>query len=222
MVSTQHDFLFVHIPKTAGNAIQNVLRNYSEAVIESDAEGLDGRDRFGVTDVKYGTTKHSPLSEYHTAIEPEVYERLFKFAVVRNPWDRMISAYFSPHRGDVEWDPGAFAKFVRSEPPLRHYVDRMGVRGRIARKVARVFPVVARAIKPLDADLDFVIRFEQLSEDFERACCKIGISPEPLPVRNQSKRHHYSTYYTPALRHLVRERFAEEILFGNYSFRETE
>lgn len=218
MVSTQHDFLLVHIPKTAGNAIQNVLRDYSEAVIDTSSEEADGKDRFGVTDVEYGTTKHSTLSEYHAAIEPEVYEGLFKFAVVRNPWDRMISAYFSPHRGDVEWDPGAFAQFVRSEPPLRHYVDTMDVRGRIARQVARLFPEVARAIKPLDADLDFVIRFEQLSEDFERACRKIGISPEPLPVRNQSKRGHYSTYYTPALRELVREQFAEEIQFAGFTF----
>lgn len=218
MVSTEHDFLFVHIPKTAGNAIQNVLREYSEARVEADADHLDGEHRFGVTDEKYGTTKHSPISEYQAAIEPEVYERLFKFAVIRNPWDRMISAYFSPHRGDVEWRPEAFREFVQDQPPLRYYIDTLDFKGRLAGKIARVSPGGAQLVKPLGEDLDFVFRFENLNEGFQRLCDHIGIPKQSLPVRNESNRDHYSAYYTAELRGLVGRRFAEEIRFGDYHF----
>ena len=48
MISLQKRFLFVHIPKTAGNSIQSVLRNYSEDQLVALGKEQDGIVRFGL------------------------------------------------------------------------------------------------------------------------------------------------------------------------------
>jgi hypothetical protein len=46
MISFQKRFLFVHIPKTAGNSIQSVLRDYSEDELVALLSEQDGVERF--------------------------------------------------------------------------------------------------------------------------------------------------------------------------------
>jgi len=72
--------------------------------------------------------------------------------------------------------------------------------------------------KSIDQDIDFLIRFEHLNEDFQTVCEKLGIPCTPLPQKNASKREHYSTYYDDELIELVGTKFAEEIALGSYEF----
>lgn len=60
--------LFIHIPKTAG---VSVIR------------GLFGHDSFG----------HIPLSSYYQNLSKEQVNNTYKFCVVRNPFDRLLSGY---------------------------------------------------------------------------------------------------------------------------------
>ena len=121
MISIQKMFLFIHIPKTGGNSIQHFLRDYSEdeIVVKANQEKVE---RFGVNNKKYNTIKHSTLSHYKSVLNPQIYRALFKFAVIRNPWDRMISYYFSPHRGVTEWNRNHFFRLVNRLPTSRHYI----------------------------------------------------------------------------------------------------
>src|SRR6266545_4235757 len=64
MISFQKRFLFVHIPKTAGNSIQSVLRDYSEDELVALRGEQDGIERFGLRNPKYKIKKHSTLAEY--------------------------------------------------------------------------------------------------------------------------------------------------------------
>ncbi len=101
MISLQKRFLFVHIPKTAGNSIQSVLRDYSEDQLVALRKEQDGIERFGLRNPNYKVKKHSMLSEYHDALGDEQFRKLYKFTCVRNPWDRMVSYYFTPTQGPV-------------------------------------------------------------------------------------------------------------------------
>ena len=68
MISTQKKFLFIHVPKTGGNSIQNILHEYSEDEIVASAKHQDGVERFEVRNSKYNIRKHSTLSHSETPL----------------------------------------------------------------------------------------------------------------------------------------------------------
>jgi hypothetical protein len=196
MISLRHGFLFVHIPKTAGNSIQNILRDYSEDEIVATG-GQDGLERFEVRSAGRKLEKHSTLADYYRELGREQADALFKFACVRNPWDRMISYYFSPHRGEGKWSPRRFRQFVEEEVrPLRDYFTLGGE---------------AAAGRSPFQNVDYTIRFDHLNEDFAAVCARIGIAAVELPVRNRSARDDTSQYYDAKLRDFIARRFADEI-----------
>lgn len=200
MISTSHRFLFIHVPKTGGNSIQNILRKYSEDKILVTGD-QDGYDRFGIYSEKYGTLKHESLRRYKRVMEKEVFESLYKFAVVRNPWDMMMSFYFSPNLGERDWNRVEFIEQVNVIPtPSEFICENQGGN--------------------LDSDIDFLMKFENIDLDFQKVCNDIGIPYEPLPVRNASNRKHYSFYYDNELIELVAKKFSKEIEWGAYEFEE--
>ncbi|PTB82515.1 hypothetical protein C9933_01775, partial [Methylophaga nitratireducenticrescens] len=68
--------IFVHIPKCAGISINKSLFG-----------NLAGR--------------HTTLDDYIKIFEPKAIENYFKFTIVRNPWDRVVSAYFFLLKGGL-------------------------------------------------------------------------------------------------------------------------
>ena len=204
MISLQHQFLFIHKPKTGGNSIQNILSKYSEDKIVADKPLQDGVERFGVHCQFGELNKHATLADYRKAMDSRTYDGLFKFSTIRNPWDLMISWYFSPHMGLTEFDRDRFVRMISKTKTLRHFVCLPGFLG--LRKGR------------LDGQLDALIRFEKLEEDFRKVCREISIPEHGLPHRNASERGSYHEYYDTKLRDLVARRFREEIEFGEYSF----
>ena len=73
--------MFVHIPKTAGNSIQSVLRDYSEDELVALRKEQDGVERFGLRNPNYKIKKHSTLSEYYDVLGNEQFQNLYKLRV---------------------------------------------------------------------------------------------------------------------------------------------
>src|SRR5690625_2614056 len=64
----QYHSIFVHIPKTAGVSVAHSL-------------------------FEIKTAYHVRVSKYQIIFSQDEYNQYFKFAFVRNPWDRLVSAY---------------------------------------------------------------------------------------------------------------------------------
>ena len=200
MLSFHKRFLFVHIPKTAGNSIQSVLRYYSEDELVALRKEQDGIERFGLRNPKYKIKKHSKLSEYRDALGDEQFRNLYKFTCVRNPWDRMVSYYFTPTQNTETWNRKKFRGIISKALSVADYL-------RLTENEQDPF-----------ANVDYIMRFENLADDFRAVCGRLGISPPTLPQYNRSNRKHYSKYYDDELRELVRSRFAAEIERFGYTF----
>lgn len=203
MLSTSRAFLFIHVPKTAGNSIQDALRGYSDDAIVALSNHQDGVERFELRSDKYQTTKHSTLSEYEREYGAEMVQRLFKFTCVRNPWDRCMSHYFSPHRGEVDWDKQKFLDFVKTQvKPIPHYLSRI-------------------ALQPIDeavSNVDFVIRYEDLESGFRSVCKHLALPSIQLLHRNASPQQGQRAFYDLETTQIVNALFQEEIEYFGYKF----
>ena len=200
MISFQKRFLFVHIPKTAGNSIQSVLRDYSEDELVALRGEQDGIERFGLRNSTYKIKKHSTLAEYRAALGGGRFAELYKFTCVRNPWDRMVSYYFTPTQSTVAWDRKKFRKIISEALSVADYL-RLG-----------------KGKEDPFGNVNYIMRFETLADDFRTVCAALDISPVALPRYNRSNREHYSKYYDDEFRELVRARFAAEIERFGYMF----
>lgn len=198
MISIQHQFIFVHIPKTAGNALQSLLSPYSEDKIIA-RDNKDGVHRFGL-ESRFGTVKHSTLADYLSALGPDAFWSKRRFTCVRNPWDRAISFYFSPHRRQTGWNRHEFIDLLDTIQPMTSYLrlpsDGPGT-------------LASR-------NLDFIIRYEKLQEDFDGLCDLLAIPRQRLPVLNKSNRLPYTDYYDPELIQRVADRFSADIKLLDY------
>jgi hypothetical protein len=200
MISISHNWLFIHIPRTGGNSIQSVLAQYSED--ELTWGGFrDGIDRFEVQGA-YTGEKHFRLQDYVDAVPPEVFSNLFKFTVVRNPWARAISWFFTPLKWISTarqpcWSVDEFRRDLEHMPAIAQMLKVNGSLGR----------------------LDMLLRFETLATDFTALTTRLGIETRTtLPHRNKGYgpknwKDYYPTW--PDLVDLVAERFSEDIqIFG--------
>ena len=200
MISFRKRFLFVHVPKTAGNSIQTVLRDYSEDQLVALRKEQDGIERFGLRNPKYKIRKHSTLKEYRDVLGDEQFRSLCKFTCVRNPWDRMVSYYFTPTQQPEHWNAKKFRGIISKAASIADYL-------RLDQQDTDPF-----------ANVDYIMRFENLTEDFRTLCDRLDIPPPTLPRYNRSIREHYSKYYDTELRELVATRFAAEVERFGYTF----
>lgn len=151
------------------------------------------------------------------------YREHFKFAFVRNPWDRLVSCYSNkfadrgkglggPQKRSERFRPGmAFAEFVEAvhatpdEDANPHFRSQHTV---VCDSDGRVMA-------------DFVGRFESLREDFRTVAEEIGAPDLELPHRLKSRARGsrpYTDFYDERLKGLVAERYEKDIETFGYHF----
>jgi len=127
------------------------------------------------------------------------FENYFVFAFVRNPWDRIISYWFwaKYNAKDLRIDKNLSLKDFLQKTPQNQYSYIKGF-----------------------TNNSFVGRFENLQQDFDEACDKIGISRQELRHVNKTNHKHYTEYYDDEMREIVAKKYARDIEYFGYKFGE--
>ena len=196
-ISHRHRCLFFHVPKTAGCAIA----------------GLGFLDEY---------VGHVPATAIRGAVSPAVWDACYKFAFVRNPWDRFLStyAYFRGMGPGHRWYThenveiarqvqawGDFDAFCRKFPTTalpgnRHFLPQLYW---ISDRHGRIL-------------MDYVGRYETLRRDWDQICTEIALPAVPLPLTNASVHLPYAQYYNDERRDYVREIYSQDVEALGYTF----
>lgn len=189
MINHKHKFLFLHLPKTGGTSINKFFN-----------------DKFDNNERDFG---HPYLSDYKC----DNFDDYFKFTIVRNPYDRLVSAFFymkkySKFQADInfrkKWklEDDTFESFVIEKLPII-----------VGNKNTR-----PRHFKPQvdfgTAGLDYIGSFLTMQDDMNFICDKIGTDRQDLPHVNSSNHKRYDRYYNKELLDIVKTLYFQD--FNNY------
>jgi hypothetical protein len=216
LLSLRYKFLFVHIAKTGGTSIRNALWRYKWTDPYRIPQFLCSR-LSALTGHRIGAKfpRHAKLIAAQEMLPREVFEGLFKFAFVRNPWDLQVSSYHH---------------IRRERPRLITHVDSFDAFLRWKFDPARPPQYHADMSTELQSDYlidlhgrgiaDFVGRYEFLGEDFEEACRRIGIRCPGLPHARKAhdRKRDYRSYYDDVTAQLVAEHYRPDIKRFGYRF----
>lgn len=218
MVSHKYKCIFVHIPKAAGTSIGSKLELYKK----EDYGMQDHRTLklFKPIDAAFLAKLYEKEHAYvfyrkfrdrlerRPFISQEQYKSYFKFTFVRNPWARVHSWY-----KNVLDDPNHQKTFgVAPDASLNWFVKNC---------LHTVEPQL-EFIRDWDGSipLDFIGRYENLVEDFNKLCEILGIEDRSLPEKTRVGAPSYSAAFDQESIDTVAKAFQEEIDYFNFVFGE--
>ncbi len=171
-VSHKYQIIFVHIPKTGGSSIERALGIYG---VNNSGDNLQVNE-----DILFGQDlQHLTMSNILLRMGHDICDRYFKFAFVRNPWDRALSEYTWRRTWDKNVLKMSFADFVKDE--LSTNLKNNHYRPQIE------FIVNDPSRKSDHALLvDYVGRFENLRGDFQQVIERCQLGDLELPHMNKS------------------------------------
>ena len=181
-INHKHKFIFIHIPKNAGTSIRNSFQ----------IEGYDKK----VVNKPY---PHNSCSEIKTYCGDLTWETFYKFAVIRNPYERMVS-YYHFHKSPQYRFAALANRYTFSDWLVKGLDNNL-------KKTQSDY---------LDIKINQIGRVETLQEDFDLFCDLIRIPSYTLPKYNVSKHEHWETYYSDEDRKIVYEIYQED--FDRFGF----
>lgn len=207
IVSHRHRFVFAAVPKTGTHSVRQALR---EQLGDEDVEqvGLFVDKRFPWEDLAAIRHGHLALRQVRPHLGEDAFGAYFKFAFVRNPFDRFVSyCAFMLRGGEVfqQRPRDVMRHFLFVEPPEDHILFQ-----------PQASLLVDEGGQTLLADS--VGRVEDMQGSFDAICARIGIPSRPLERVNGTKHGDYRRYYDQALIDGVEARYAQDLSLFGYSF----
>lgn len=191
--------IFVHIPKTAGTSVGRWM-------IENK-KNSDHEEWY----------KHPKLSD----IEKNETNN-FVFSIVRNPWDRMVSSYHwlmqmqSPVPGVKSEEIQKIVQDLNRKLDWSTFEKWLDICGEFVLWDFWFQPIEPQ-ISWLDKNVDVVIKYENLNEDFKQVQEYFN-STDPLPILLIGNHKHYREYYNDNTKRKVASIFEKDIDRWKYTY----
>ena len=207
IISHRHRFIFAAVPKTGTHSVRQALR---EQMGGEDVEQvrLFVEKRLPWDDLAAIQHGHLALRQVRPHLGDDVFNGYFKFAFVRNPFDRFVSycAFMLRGGSDFQLRPReVMHHFLFREPPEQHILFQ---------------PQASLLVDDDGKTLltDKVGRVEDMQASYDTICDSIGIPSRPLDRVNGTQRGDYRRYYDQALIDGVAARYAQDLDLFGYSF----
>lgn len=192
-----HQAIFVHIPKTAGTSVLSAL---------------------GVPAV-FDT--HAPSRAYAKAY-PALYAGAFKFAFVRNPWDRFASSFHFMKSG-TEWKMQQdWARRTIGESDFAEFTYRL------RNPLFRAKVMSERFFWPqtlwlgsggIIDGVDEIFRFEDIDNATRQLCARFNIvPPKTTPHFRKANRPDFRELYDSAMIDIVGKLYRRDVQALGYQF----
>jgi hypothetical protein len=204
MINHQYRCIFIHIPRTGGKSLQRFF-------------GTKWQD-------------HKDISRYAQELKPEIFTSYYKFAVVRNPWARLVSDYNfqkrkkgsqAGHRLLIHNEDGSkrsFRKWLEAVISDPFCCDPKKWGARVSQGIHRWSPQLDWISISGKIAVDGVLQTEDLQEGFAQLCRTLGLPSREVPCRNWRWHRHYAYYYDDSTRRLVEKHYAKDIETFGYRF----
>lgn len=161
-VFKKHKCIFFHIPKTAGLSVSHSL--------------------FG--NIDWG---HRTVNDYKNYFGEELFQSYYKFSFVRNPYQRLYSAFIFLKKGGINSQDLAFSKNHLSDYDCFEDFVKEGLHKKEIMEWVHFKPQhYFLTDKDGNLVMDFIGKMERIDEDFRHVCLRLKQSAE-LKTLNKSQ-----------------------------------
>jgi hypothetical protein len=185
--------IFVHVPKAAGTAVEQTLRLLPTDVVGGHTTALGFQQKYGA-----------------------LFDQYYKFALVRHPVDRFISAFYYLLQRSVH--PALENATVHTAGNLEAFLDLLDADPLAIRRIVHFLP---QHVFLCDAQggvlVDSLYRFEALPDAWEEICRRIGLPHRELRKVNASSHRPWEEQATPRLVEFVESYYARDFELLDYS-----
>jgi hypothetical protein len=225
ILSHTHKFVFIANGRTGTSSIESALASYHEGEhVQHHVRGLYA-------------AKHVPPGVVRAQLGPGIWDELFTFCFVRNPWDWVVPQYF----WNFETSPITWTDMLKN--PVHTLRRKKAKNAAISSEKLKVFSPsdirqlynhLRRYRGVYEADtlfqrsyayapdgtklVDYVGRFESMEEDFQRVIEHLGLNDIEVPHKNSTSHEDYRSYYTDETAELVRSLWKVDVNTFGYTF----
>jgi hypothetical protein len=207
LISDSHQFIFLRMRKVASTSMKTILLPMCLTRPAGRIAHLKSRAKLERDYHKNVFRAHDDIRAAQKRMPTETFNSYFKFAFVRNPWDRLVSEYnfllerptHGRHARVKKLD--GFKQFIQMQIPRKN-----------------AYQINMLCNRQGDLLMDFVGKLEDLESDWQTVCTRIGILYQEPQHTNATEHRHYQDYYDTESRQLVARHWAREIEWFGYTF----
>jgi len=248
IISHKYKYIFIKPYKVAGTSVEIALAKHcgTDDIITpiTEYDPVSDSSEYQQPTRNYKEKEfynHITPEEIKIRIDPEIWKEYFKFTIIRNPWDQVVSRYFwNKHKaaslkGLITYD----AIISNVINPRAYYYLLENLMQKISRKLLSLFLddfeifllFYEKRWKNtryyFDSNenpiCDFYLKFENLEDDYKTVCNKLGIPFEKLPLTKnklRKEKRNFAQYYSRFSNRKLRSLLKKEIEFFSYEFGE--
>lgn len=188
----EHRCIFIHITKTAGTSVAKSLFGY----------------------LPY----HYTAIDYRVIYGRKTFTEYFKFAFVRNPWDRLYSAYRYLKAGgwdnkDKAWAEANLGAYNDFGAFVRQWISKENISRHLHFRPQCHFICDGKG----RLMVDYLAYFETINDDFDKIARRLHIDAE-IGHHNVNPGSSYRDVYDEETRKIVADIYAQDIALFGYDF----